>query len=116
MPNSFQIKERKWSMANAGGPTENLAMRKPHAFRNRFLTELRSEIKYPMNALKIYFIICSMPICSGLRTSIRKVLSVTFFTITATIGGCALKMLVFWGWTSHFHYQQFKCYLSAEDF
>lgn len=74
MPNSFQIKEQKWSMANAGGPTENLAVRKPHAFRNRFLSELRSEIKYPTNALKIYFIICSIPTCSGLRTSTRKVL------------------------------------------
>lgn len=115
MPNSFQIKEQKWSVANAGGPTENSAMRKSHAFRNRFLSELRSEIKYPMNALKIYFIICSIPICSGLRTSIRKVLSVTFFMITATTGGCALKTSVFWCWTSYFHDKQFGCCLS-EDF
>lgn len=79
MPNVFQIKEEKWSLANTGGPTENSAMIKSHAFRYRFLSELRSKIKYLMNALKIYFIICSIHICSGLRTSIRKVLSVTFF-------------------------------------
>lgn len=72
MPNSFQIKEQKWTMANTGRPTENLAMRKSHAFRNRFLSELRSEIKYPTNSFKIfYFIICSIPMCSELGTMVQ---------------------------------------------
>lgn len=79
MPNVFQIKEEKWSLANTGGPTENSAMSKSHAFRYRFLSDLRSEIKYLMNALKIYFIICSIPICSGLRTSIREVVISNIF-------------------------------------
>lgn len=59
-------------MANAGGHTENLATRKSHAFRNRFLSELKSEIKYLTNAFKIfYLIICSIPISSVLRILVQ---------------------------------------------
>lgn len=59
-------------MANTGGHTETMATRKSHAFRNRFLSELKSEIKYLTNAFKIlYFIICSTPISSVLRMLVQ---------------------------------------------
>lgn len=106
-------------MANAGGHTENLATRKSHAFRNRFLSELKSEIKYLTNAFKIfYFIICSIPISSVLRilVQLEKHYQQHFFMITTTIRGFALITSVFGRWTSHFHHKPFKCCLSSKDF
>lgn len=97
MPNSFQIKEQKWSMANTGGPTENLAVRKSHAFRNRSLSELRSEISQKcIQNLQLCHLFYTYMLRVKNSSSIRKVLSVTFFfMITATIGGCAFKTSVF---------------------
>lgn len=63
-------KRAEAEQANAGEPTENLATRESYAFRNRFLSELKSEIKYPTNAFKtLNFIICS--ICSVLRILVQ---------------------------------------------
>lgn len=41
--------------------------------RNRFLSEIKSEIKYPTNIVNVlYFISCSKPICPVIRILIQS--------------------------------------------